>query len=454
MSTSTRAIALHLTSLGCAKNLVDSEVMAARLVGEGVRIVDEPDAADVLLVNTCTFIEDATSESVDTILELGRLRTEGRCQRLVVVGCLAQRYGEQLGELLPEVDVFVGTGGLAKAVDACLGRDARPLHLPDPDQAPLAGHERTVLDRGPSAYLKIAEGCSQSCSFCIIPALRGPLRSRTIDDVVREARSLVRTGVREINLLAQDTTAFGRDRPGRERLADLLYALGEIEDLAWIRLLYAYPARFGDRLIRAIDGIDRVCPYVDIPLQHVDDRVLRGMGRGTSEGAVRGLVGRMRRGIRDLALRTTLLVGFPGETDRAFRSLMDFVAEVRFERLGAFAFSPEEGTPAAEMPDQVSREERTERLEALLALQSTILEENARASVGQVRPVLVEGLVEGPLLVGRTRRQAPEVDGKVIVDGAEVQPGAILPVRITGVDGADRVGEVVKEAEPADYSGR
>lgn len=447
-------ITLHLTSLGCAKNLVDSEVMAARLVGEGVRIVEDPAGADVLLVNTCTFIEDATSESVDTILELGRLRTEGRCQRLVVVGCLAQRYGEQLGELLPEVDVFVGTGGLAKAVDACLGRDTRTLHLPDPDQAPLAGHERAVLDRGPSAYLKIAEGCSQACSFCIIPALRGPLRSRTIDDVVREARALARTGVREINLLAQDTTAFGRDRPGNERLSDLLIALDGVEELAWIRLLYAYPARFGDQLIRAIALTERVCPYVDVPLQHVDDRVLRGMGRGTSESTVRGLVERLRGGIDDLALRTTLLVGFPGETDQAFQNLMDFVAEVRFERLGAFAFSQEEGTPAAAMPDQVPVEVRTERLEALLALQSTILGENARASVGQVRPVLVEGLTEGPLLVGRTRRQAPEVDGQVIVDGAEAEPGTIVPVRITGVDGADRVGEVVLEGEPGDYSGR
>jgi len=440
-------VALHLTSLGCAKNLVDSEVMAARLVGEGVRLVDDPTGADVLLVNTCTFIEEATRESVETIVELGQLRAGGRCQRLVVVGCLAQRYGEELGELLPEVDVFVGTGGLARAVDAVLGRDRTPLHLPDPDQAPLAGHERTVLDRGPSAYLKIAEGCSQSCSFCIIPALRGPLRSRTVEDVVREARSLAATGVREINLLAQDTTAFGRDRPGGERLADLLVALGEIRELAWIRLLYAYPARFGDRLVRTIDEVERVCPYVDVPLQHVDDAVLRGMGRGTSEKTVRDLVERLRAGVSNLALRTTFLVGFPGETEAAFQRLLDFAAEARFERMGAFAYSPEEGTPAAQMPNQIPAEVRAERLDALMSLQATILEHNALDSVGHVRSVLVEGLVEGPLLVGRTERQAPEVDGQVIVDGAELEPGTIAPVRITGVDGADRVGEVVETGE-------
>ena len=440
---------VHLTSLGCAKNLVDSEVMAARLVGAGVRIVEEASEAQVLLVNTCTFIEDATSESVDTVLDLARHRTEGRCERLVVVGCLAQRYGDELTGLLPEVDVFVGTGGVDGIVEACLGGAPPSVLLPDPDRAPLGGSERAGLPRGASAYLKIAEGCSQRCSFCVIPALRGPLRSRTVADVVDEATALVGAGVRELNLLGQDTTAFGRDRPGDERLADLLLALDGIPDLRWIRLLYAYPARFPDRLIRAIDGAERVCPYGDGPLQHVDDRVLRDMARGTSEATVRSLVERLRGGIRDLALRTTLLVGFPGETEAAFQRLLEFVEEARFERMGAFTFSPEEGTPAASLPDQVPPEVRSERLEALLALQDRIHEEQARTLVGSTQPVLVEGVVEGPLLVGRTRHQAPEVDGQVILDAVEVDAGAIIPVRITGHDGVDLIGVV-----EGDYSGR
>ncbi len=441
MSTGSRPT-VHLTSLGCAKNLVDSEVMAARLVGAGVGIVEEAAGAQVLLVNTCTFIEDATSESVDTILELAQHRADGHCERLVVVGCLAQRYGDELRELLPEVDVFVGTGGVDGIVEACLGLRPQAVQLPDPDRAPLDGALRATLDRGPSAYLKIAEGCSQRCSFCVIPALRGPLRSRTVADVVDEARALVAAGVKEINLLGQDTTGFGRDRPGNERLADLLAALDPIPDLAWIRLLYAYPARFSDRLIQIIDGADQVCPYVDVPLQHVDDQVLRGMARGTSEDTVRSLVERLRTGIRDVAIRTTLLVGFPGETDAAFQRLMDFVGESRFERMGAFAFSPEEGTPAATLPDQVPTELRTERLDALLSLQARIHREQAAALVGTTQTVLVEGMVEGPLLVGRTRHQAPEVDGQVILDSGDVDPGEIVEVRITGHGDVDLIGEV------------
>ena len=433
-----RQVTVHLTSLGCAKNTVDSQTVAAQLDEAGATLVEEPDGADIALINTCTFIEDASQESVDAILELSALRRHQRCGRLVVFGCLAQRYGDKLRELIPEVDVVAGTGALGDVVRCCLDRSLSGVFDPPPEHAPLAGTARAGL--GASAYVKVGEGCSQTCSFCIIPKLRGPLRTRPIAEIVDEVSTLALAGVREVNLVGQDTTAYGRDRDGDERLADLLLALDRVEGIDWIRVLYAYPARLSDRLIEAIAVSDHVCKYLDIPLQHVDDAVLRAMGRGTSERTVREVVHRLRRGIPQLTLRSTFIVGFPGETEDAFGRLRDFVEECRFERVGIFAYSAEEGTPAATMDAQVPGEVGRARREELLTLQSVIHREHNLSLVGTRHKVLVEGLADGPLRVGRTAAQAPEVDGVVILDGGEAEAGEMVEVEVTGCDGCDLVG--------------
>ena len=441
-----RPVTVHLTSLGCAKNTVDSQTVAAQLHAAGAVLVSEPDGADIALVNTCTFIEDASQESVDAILELAELRRSQRCGRLVVFGCLAQRYGDELRELIPEVDVLAGTGALGDVVRCCLDRSVSGVLSPAPEKAPLAGAAREAI--GASAYVKVGEGCSQKCSFCIIPKLRGPLRTRPIAEIVDEVSALSSAGIREVNLVGQDTTAFGRDRSGKERLADLLLALDRVEGLDWIRVLYAYPARLSDRLIEAIATCDRVCNYLDIPLQHVDEAVLRSMGRGTSERTVREVVRRLRRGIPQLTLRSTFLVGFPGETDDAFQRLRDFVEECRFERVGVFAYSAEEGTPAASMDGQVPQDVAHARREELLALQSTIHREHNQGLVGTRCKVLVEGLADGLLRVGRTSAQAPEVDGVVILDGGGAEAGEMVEVEVTGCDGYDLVGVLTGKRWP------
>jgi len=416
--------------------------MAAELTAAGAVIVDDPAYADVLLVNSCTFIEDATQESVNATLDLGELRSGGRCQRLVVAGCLAQRYGDTLRDLMPEVDAVLGTGGIDDVARVCLEPDGGPVHTPPPECSSLDGLARIALHSGPSAYVKVGEGCSQRCSFCVIPDIRGPLRTRPIADIVTEVEQLADRGVREVNLVGQDTTAFGRDRPGRERLPDLLQALDRVSGVTWIRLLYAYPARLSDRLIQTMADCERVCAYLDIPLQHVDDGVLRGMARGTSERTVRRVVRRLRDGIPGLTLRTTFLVGFPGESGAAFGRLMDFVEEARFERVGVFAFSAEEGTPAATLGGQVPAAEREARRDALMELQQGIHLEHNQSLVGTAQTVLVEGFDEGPLLVGRTAAQAPEVDGQVILDGSEADAGEFVDVDVVGVSGYDLVGEI------------
>ena len=416
--------------------------MAARLAAAGARLVDDPEDADVLLVNSCTFIEDATQESVNAALDLGGFKTEGRAQRLVVAGCLAQRYGETLRDLMPEVDAVVGTGGIDRIEEICLADDAAAIHVPPPECSSLDGSSRVALHRGPSVYVKVGEGCSQRCSFCVIPDIRGPLRTRPIAEIVAEVEALVQRGVREVNLVGQDTTAFGRDRPGRERLPDLLRALDGVDGLTWIRLLYAYPARLSDRLIETMADSEKVCAYLDIPLQHVDDGILRAMARGTSERTVRSVVQRLRDGIPGVTLRTTFLVGFPGESEAAFARLMDFVAQTRFERLGVFAFSAEEGTVAAGLDGQLPAETAQARRDALMELQQGIHLEHNESLVGRHETVLVEGYDDGPLLVGRTAAQAPEVDGQVILDGGTADAGDLVEVEVVGVSGYDLVGVI------------
>ncbi len=433
-----------LVSLGCAKNTVDSEIMLAALAEAGYRLVGEARGAEVAIVNTCGFIEDAKRESIDVILELARLKEAGDLSTLVVAGCLAERYRGELAQGLPEVDLFLGTreydelpallagarGGAREAFSDTLMDYGRRL-------------PRILSAPGPSAYLKVAEGCSRPCTFCVIPRFRGRFRSRPLDVVIEEAQALAAAGVREVNLLAQEITSYGRDLGGDHTLAGLLRTLNEATELAWIRVLYNYPRGVTDELLDAYRELPRVCKYVDMPLQHVATPVLTAMRRGIDEAGTRELISRIKRKIPGCALRTTMLVGFPGESDADFERLLDFVEETRFARLGGFVFSPEENSIAARLPDQVPLELARERMARLLALQERIMDEENRALIGTRAEVLVEGLTPEGLLRGRTRLQAPEVDGEVFLDETEAAPGEIIPCEIVGTDGVDLVARGV-----------
>ncbi len=439
---------VHLVSLGCPKNLVDSEVTLGGLVAEGFRPVDDPAEADVIVVNTCSFISAATEESIDTVLALAREKTEGRCRTLIVAGCMAQRYGTELERELPEVDYFVGTGEFHRIARMLKERPVRKVQVGPPRYLPDEQSPRVRSNSSFSAYLKVSEGCSQRCTFCVIPGLRGPLRSRRIASLVAEAEALARGGVVELNVVSQDTNAYGMDlepREGRPPLARLLRELGGIERLRWIRLLYMYPRRFPATLMDVIAREPRVVKYLDLPLQHIDGGVLRRMGRGVGEDRSRRLVAQLRERIPGLVLRTTFMVGFPGETERAFQKLLDFVEESRFEYLGVFAFSPEEGTPAAQLSGQVPEEEKQARVRALMEVQQRISRTYHAGLVGTVQDVLVEGYAEETdlLLQGRLATQAPEVDGRVLINAGNAAAGSIVPVRIDQALDYDLVGHIV-----------
>lgn len=438
---------VHFRSLGCPKNRLDSEVMIGSLALAGYAIAERVEDADVVVVNTCSFIESAREESVNAILEVADLRESGRLRGLVVAGCLPQRYGAELAKELPEVDAFVGTGHFQDIAtildDALAGRgrgvyvDAGRTHLYDE-------HEPRVLI-GPthSAYVKISEGCDRVCAFCAIPGIRGKFQSRSVGSVVAEARQLAEAGVREINLVAQDATAFGKDLTGRPDLAGLLRALDEVDGLDWVRQLYLYPTAVTDELIAVLGSGRRVLPYVDVPLQHASDAVLRAMKRGATEARQRTLVERLRAGIPELTLRTTFIVGFPGETDADFDRLVDFVREVRFDRVGVFRYSDEEGTAALEYQGKVPRKVARARHRELLRVQSAIMQEKLATLVGRTLPVLVDEA--GPRARGRLASQAPEIDGVVFLAGP-VSSGDLVPARITGVRELDLEGEIVAAA--------
>ena len=438
---------VHFVSLGCPKNRTDSEVMLASLGGAGYEICDDPADADVLLVNTCTFIDPATEESIDTILEMGehkqRARDDGREVRLVVSGCLAQRHHEELRDELPEVDAFVGTGDYHRILDVVGSHESldivgRPIYV--------QGDEPRVNTLTPwSAYLKILEGCPQRCTFCIIPSLRGDLMSRPLDVIVAEARALAQAGVKELNLVGQDSNSWGRDL-GEQRLPDLLTALDGVQGVQWLRLLYSYPAKFDDRLIDAFARLPRVVPYVDMPLQHIADPILRAMRRGVSKDRTRRLLDKLRARIPDLSIRTGFIVGFPGETEAMFEELVSFVKEQRFDHVGVFPFSPQEGTGAAKLDGQIDDEVKMARRERLMLVQQEIALEKAAGMIGQEVDVLLEGPHEETELLwrGRTRHQAPDIDGQVLVnDSGGGAFGDITRVLITETAGYDLVGEVV-----------
>jgi ribosomal protein S12 methylthiotransferase len=411
-------------------------------------VVEKIEEADLAVVSTCAFIQAAVEESIDTILEVAREKEKGRLRGLFVVGCLVQRYGYKLRRELPEVDGWLGTGQIGRIADLLRRWDPSSVpffHIGAPGS--LADHAVPRLGTVPfySAYIKIAEGCSHRCTYCTIPRLRGPLRSRSVDSVLREAEGLVGRGVREINLVAQDTTSYGLDRRGGARLEDLLQSLAErFRGEAWIRVLYAHPGRISNALLDLLAGGDPLCPYLDVPVQHANSRVLKAMGRGSVRETPRRLLERIRARAPKIALRTTLMVGFPGETDKAFQELRDFVQWAGFDHLGAFVYSPEQGTPAARLKDPVERTLAEERRSVLMELQSSVLRKKNQALVGKTLSVLVEGPSrETPLLLaGRTQAMAPEVDGQVLIREGEATVGEIVQVRIRKILAQYLVGEI------------
>lgn len=439
------ATRVYMHTLGCPKNRVDSEVMLGTLAEAGYRLVQDPAQAEVIVVNTCGFIESAKEESVEAIVELADQKREGRCRKLVVTGCLVQRHAEELARELPEVDHFLGTGAYQDVARIVSDAQAKRLVVPDPDFVHSSSTPRVNSLPSHTAYLKIAEGCDNACAFCIIPKLRGGQRSRPIDDLVAEAAALAAQGTVELSLVAQDLTAYGQDLPGKVRLHHLLPELAKVDGIRWIRLHYAYPRDVPDALVAAIADEPKIVKYLDMPLQHSSDRLLRAMKRGRDSVFLRDLLARLRARVPGLALRTALIVGLPGETEDDFEDLLRFVEEQRFERLGVFEYSPEEGTPAAEMADQVPDAVKRERRDRIMAAQQAISRAHQQAMIGRRLEVLVEGRAEETehLLAGRHAQQAPEIDGLTYINDGVAYPGEIVTVEITDAAEYDLVGRVV-----------
>jgi ribosomal protein S12 methylthiotransferase len=439
---------VHLISLGCPKNTADSELMLGALVRAGFEVTMDPQQAQVLLVNTCAFIEPAKKESIDAILGAAEVKNNGAGKRLVVAGCLSQRYGSELREQFPEVDIFVGTGNFLDLPEL-LRRSERPELRPIPYTGaahllPSAEAPRIRTGDPFSAYLKVSEGCDHRCAFCIIPRIRGRHESRPLEDVVQEAMRLAASGVREINLIAQDLTAYGRDLKPRASLAALLRRLAPIDGIRWIRLLYCYPNFVTDELLAAIASLEKVVNYIDMPLQHADDAMLRAMKRERSADALRRLLERVRAAIPGVALRTSFIVGFPGETDAAFAALVDFVREQKFDRVGVFTYSREENTAAYGLADQVSEGVKRRRRAELMEVAAEISLEKNRGLVGREIEVMVEGAAPGRAtrLRARTSAQAPEIDGMVLLSG-EAEPGEIVRARIERATTYDLHGRIL-----------
>lgn len=423
-------------SLGCSKNLIDSEIMAAQLSRLGYAMTDEPSEASLLLVNTCGFLESAVQEAIRTILELASNKSKGRCRCMIVAGCMVQRYGKKLERLLPEVDLFLGTSHyheLENILPAHLQGDRRRLWIASPRHLLDSKTPRTSSSSFYSAYIKLAEGCSNRCSFCLIPHLRGPLRSRSVEDIVTEASRFAAEGVKEINLIAQDTTAFGSDLEDHKALERLLISLEQLEGIAWIRLLYAYPYRITDTLLHLMAQSPKIVPYLDIPLQHCVPKILTAMGRRSSHASMSELIAWIRSYIPDIALRTSLMVGFPGETDDDFGELLGFVERTEFDHVGVFSFSPEAGSRAAKMPLQVEDTVKEQRRSILLAAQQEVSRKQLTKKIGRILPVLIEGTHPETdlLLSGRLATQAPEVDGTVLITGGRGDQGELRDARIT-----------------------
>jgi len=436
---------LYMVSLGCPKNLVDSEVMLGLLSRDHYTITPDEAQADVIIVNTCSFIQEATEESIDTILRLSRYRREGLCRRLIVCGCLPQRYGFQLLEELPEVDLFIGTGQF-HLIDRLVEHASQRLYV-DTSPSFLYDHRTPRLISTPNhtAYVKIAEGCSRACSFCTVPKLRGRYRSRDPGSVIEEVSQLARTGAREVVLVSQDTTSYGRDLEKGIPLETLLRDMVRVEDIEWIRLLYAYPHPnlLKDGLIEVIAREEKVCKYIDLPIQHINDQILKNMKRGVTKGQLKQLIDTLRKKIPGLTLRTSLIVGFPGETKAHFRELVKFIEEVQFDRMGVFRYSPEEGTPAASLGNHVPEEVKEERYREVMEIQASISLGKNRGLIGTIQRVLVEGYsTESPyLLKGRMASQAPDIDGQVYITKGTAKH-RMVNLRVTDASEYDVIGEL------------
>ncbi|RKG73668.1 30S ribosomal protein S12 methylthiotransferase RimO [Corallococcus terminator] len=440
---------LYMMTLGCPKNRVDSEVMLGTLRTRGYSLVQDPAAAQVIVVNTCAFIGPAKQESVDSILEMAELKKTGACKTLVVTGCLSQRYGQDLSLEMPEVDHFLGTSAYAQIGDL-LAAEASPRQvIPDPDYIHNAQTPRINSMPKYTAYLKISEGCDNACAFCIIPTLRGGQRSRTVEDIMAEARNLADSGVQELNLVAQDLTAYGHDLPGKPKLHELLRELVKV-DVKWIRLHYAYPRVFPDELIDVIASEPKIAKYLDMPVQHASDKLLLSMKRGRNSKFLKELLTKLRERVPSLVMRTSLIVGLPGETEEDFELLKEFVKEQRFQRLGVFQYSDEEGTSAFDLPNKVPAKTIERRWREVMAIQKRINREQNKKLVGQKLTVLVEGPSEESehLLVGRHEGQAPEIDGQVYINDGLAYPGEFVTVEVTEAHDYDLIARVVERPDP------
>lgn len=440
---------LLFISLGCDKNLVDSEEMLGLLTGNGCEIVDDEAQAEAIIINTCCFIGDAKEESVNTILEMAEYKKSGSCKVLIVTGCMAQRYKEEIIQEIPEVDAVLGTtsyGEILKAVEeAKAGRHFREFK--DIDFLPEDMGKRVLTTGGHFGYLKIAEGCDKHCTYCIIPRLRGKFRSVPMERLLKQAQDMAEQGVKELILVAQETTVYGTDLYGRKSLHLLLQELCKIKGIRWIRLLYCYPEEIYDELIQTMKEEKKICHYLDLPIQHASDRILKRMGRRTTKQELVEIVEKLRREIPDILLRTTLISGFPGETDEDHQELLEFVNEMEFDRLGVFAYSAEEDTPAAAMPDQVPEEVKEARRDELMELQQEISYDRGQERIGQTVTVMIEGKVSGEsAYIGRTYGDAPKVDGYIFVQTGELlMTGDFARVRITGALEYDLIGELEDE---------
>ena len=431
-----------MISLGCPKNQVDGEALLAKLAQAGYQIVNEIENSDVMIVNTCGFIEDAKREAIDTILEVAQYKEAGLISAIVVTGCLAERYQDEILKEMPEVDAVIGIGANSDIVKVCDKAlcGIKTSNFPNKCYLPLDG-ERMLSTPPHWAYLKIAEGCDNRCAYCAIPGIRGDFRSRTIESVVDEAKSLVNRGVKEIILVAQDTTKYGQDLYGEYSLDKLLKELVKIDGLEWIRLFYCYPQRITDSLIDVIANEDKVCKYIDIPLQHSDATVLKNMNRVGDGNDYRVLLNKMREAIPGLALRTTFMVGFPGETDKQFENLCEFVKDMKFDKMGCFTFSPEEDTPAFDMKNQIDEDVKKRRQEVLMNAQFFITEASNKGRVGNVYKVIVDSFADGKY-TGRSYMDSPEIDsGIIFTSNKELNIGDFVDVKITDFDGYDLIGE-------------
>lgn len=433
-------------SLGCDKNLVDTEMMLGMLTDKGYFITNDENEADVVVVNTCCFINDAKEESINTILEMAELKKGGNLKALLVAGCLAQRYKEEIQTEIPEVDAIVGTTAIDSIVEAMeeVLAGKKQNHIEDINRKPVYDKKRMVTTGGHYAYLKIAEGCDKHCSYCIIPKVRGNYRSIPMESLIEEAKQLVEFGAKELILVAQETTLYGKDLYGEKSLPKLLHKLCEIDGLYWIRILYCYPEEITDELIETIRTEEKVCNYLDIPIQHASDRILKRMGRRTNQQELRDMVAKLRNAIPDICLRTTLITGFPGETQEDHEELLAFVDEMEFDRLGVFTYSPEEDTPAATFAEQVEEEIKTDRQADIMELQQEIAFEKAEDMIGRTVLAMIEGKVpDEHAYVARTYKDAPNVDGFVFIQTSEeLMTGDFVRAKITGSYEYDLIGEI------------